>query len=400
MDNNNIPESSIESNGSAQKTDDNVIRGAFTDDGRARSLQPYVEILPSEWKGPPPEREWIVEGVFPAGTVAMLSGDGGVGKSLLLQMLLTAAATGKSWLGLPTKPCRAYGFFCEDDEDELWRRQDQINQHYGVASDDLVDLTYTSRVGMENVLMTFDRRTDHPKQTTVFNQLRAAVLTQGAEILVIDTVADVFGGNEIIRNQVRQFINRLRKLALEMAGGKGLVILTQHLSTIGMNTGTGLSGSTAWNNSVRSRLYLTRDKQSNDDGEEDNNCRILRGMKNNYGATGGKVKLRWENGLFRRTDGPGYDGQIERLAMESALVEIVTKIIKNGARPARKPNAQNSLVNIAQQPEHLGRRYKFESLCQAQDRLVKNGRLVSVWLGPPSKRYEFIRTPETRLPGE
>jgi hypothetical protein len=58
-----------------------------------------------------------------------------------------------------------------------------------------------------------------------------------------------------------------------------------------MASGSGTSGSTAWNNSVRSRLYLTQDDANPD-------ARILKFMKSNYGPKGEPMKLIWRNGLF------------------------------------------------------------------------------------------------------
>jgi len=45
---------------------------------------------------PIPARRWAVRDWIPHGTVTMLSGNGGVGKSLLTMQLLTAAAIGKT----------------------------------------------------------------------------------------------------------------------------------------------------------------------------------------------------------------------------------------------------------------------------------------------------------------
>ena len=61
-------------------------------------------------------------------------------------------------------------------------------------------------------------------------------------------------------------------------------MLLAHPSLTGMNTGTGTSGSTAWNNSVRSRLYLDRVRESGI--EPDPDARVLRTMKSNYGPVG------------------------------------------------------------------------------------------------------------------
>ncbi len=62
----------------------------------------------------------------------MLGGDGGIGKSLVAQQLLTAAAIGQRWLELPTRPCKGIGFFCEDDD---------IKNCFPETADDPNDLT-------------------------------------------------------------------------------------------------------------------------------------------------------------------------------------------------------------------------------------------------------------------
>jgi RecA-family ATPase len=52
-----------------------------------------------------------------------LYGAGGEGKTLLAQMLATACAVGGNWLGLTVKRCRSLLIFCDDDQDEMHRRQ-------------------------------------------------------------------------------------------------------------------------------------------------------------------------------------------------------------------------------------------------------------------------------------
>lgn len=65
-----------------------------------------------------PDRKWLVPGWLPIGHVATLYGDGGTGKSLLAQQLMTACAIGSCWLGLQTMHCPAYGVLCENSCDE------------------------------------------------------------------------------------------------------------------------------------------------------------------------------------------------------------------------------------------------------------------------------------------
>lgn len=120
--------------------------------------------------------------------------------------------------------------------------------------------------------------------------------------VVYDTHADLFGGNENARTQAQQFVSQLRGLALETGS---TALLLAHPSLSGMASGSGTSGSTAWSNNVRSRLYLDRVR---DDGiEVDPDARVLRTMKANYGPVGGEIRLRWHDGVFTTGDANGVE---------------------------------------------------------------------------------------------
>ncbi len=58
------------------------------------------------------------------------------------------------------------------------------------------------------------------------------------------------------------------------------VLLLSHPSLTGLNSGTGTSGSTAWNNSVRSRLYLQATSPD---------TRTLKVVKANHGKVGDEI---------------------------------------------------------------------------------------------------------------
>lgn len=223
----------------------------------------------------------------------MISGDGGIGKSLLMQQLVTAAAIGGYWLGKSVDQCPCVAIWCEDDRDELWRRQERINQHYGCSHTDLSNLTYIERCGEESILMDWGKYGNEEKFSTFYTQLTFEIINRKAKILILDTVSDVFGGNENYRNQVRRFIAALRKLAIRM---QGCVILTSHPSMAGRASGTGESGSTAWQNAVRCRMYLTSVKDAG------TNRRVLKTMKANQAKAGSEIQLEWDQGVFRLAD--------------------------------------------------------------------------------------------------
>ena len=152
-----------------------------------------------------PERRWLVPGWIPLRNVTMLGGDGGVGKSLVAMQLMTACTIGAKWLRSETMRCKTLGFFCEDEVDELHRRQDDINRHYGVEFADLEDMQWIERVGLDN-LLNGPTRDEGLQPTELYGRLMNLAVGFGAQLVIIDSLHDVFGGNENYRGDARQFI--------------------------------------------------------------------------------------------------------------------------------------------------------------------------------------------------
>ena len=251
---------------------------------------------------PVPEREWLIEHILVRDSVTLFSGAGGLGKSLLCLQLQVAYALGKNdWLGLelPGRRMKTLAIYCEDSPDEIHRRLYWVCRHQGVHFRDLGGrMLFLCRLGQQNnELVTFDGRGSHARRTALFHQIADIIRANEIAITIIDTASDTFGGNEIVRPQVRAFIQALTNLAMINHGG---VILTAHPSRTGLLDRTGLSGSTAWDASVRARIFLTRPKTDQDaDGDDRLTAeRVLKIMKSNYGPPGGKVKLRWERGVY------------------------------------------------------------------------------------------------------
>ncbi|MEX6979940.1 hypothetical protein AB2C28_31615, partial [Pseudomonas aeruginosa] len=93
----------------------------------------------------------------------------------------------------------------------------------------------------------------------------------------LDPLSDIYAGSEIDRGQVTTFVKGcLGRLAHEIGGS---VVVLAHPSQSGMSSGQGTSGSSAWSNAVRSRLYLSTLSDK---------ARELANMKLNYGPKGSK----------------------------------------------------------------------------------------------------------------
>ena len=256
---------------------------------------PFIDVMAWEDVEPPP-RDWLVQGRIPMETVSLVSGEGGIGKSVLLLQLLVATVLGRPWLNSLIEPSGpVVAMCCEDDADELHRRLYDICRFYEASFGQLAERGFylLSYAGRDAILAAPDKGAI-VRPTPLFHRFKRTLEEIRPRAFLIDTVADVFAGNENDRTHVRQFVTMMRGLAKDN-GSAG--IMTLHPSLTGISTGTGISGSTAWNNSVRAREYLTVPK--GDDGMPiDKNVRELTQHKNNYGPMAEPLLIRLKNGAF------------------------------------------------------------------------------------------------------
>jgi RecA-family ATPase len=191
----------------------------------------------------------------------------------------------------------------------------------------------------------------------------------------------VFAGNEIARQEARQFVGVLRGMAI---AEETAVALLAHPSLAGMANGSGTSGSTAWSNSVRSRLYLETIKD--DDGKEiDADLRVLRVKKSNYGPTGSEIRLRWSNGCFvRETPAGGFDKLVADTKAERVFLDLLGKLSAQGRDVSSKPSQSYAPAVFEKHPNAEGiRKREFAS---AMERLLMVGRILVEPVGPASRR--------------
>jgi len=326
---------------------------------------------------PVPPRRWHVPGMIPSGTVTLLSGDGGAGKSLIALQLAVATACDTTWLRQAVNVGNAIYISAEDDTDEIHRRLTAIGDVGKMGR-----LTLLSLAG-ENALLSapFDR-SGVLQQTSLFEAIDARIGTERPALLVLDTLADFFGGNENDRAQARQFIGMLRGLAIRH---ECAVLLLSHPSVSGMATGTGTSGSTAWNNSVRSRLYLSRVMDSAGNEPSPDN-RVLRTKKANYGRSGGEIAMLWHNGIFLGVDVP--TGAEMTAKAKSIFVKLLGQLTEQGRRVNASGGQTYAPRVFAAHPESEG--ITKRAFKNAMEKLLADSRVVMVETGPPSKRRNHL----------
>jgi RecA-family ATPase len=228
--------------------------------------------------------------------------------------------------------------------------------------------------------------------TSLFNQLFERACDIKPVHIGIDTSADVFGGNENDRTQVRQFAGLLRKLAI---AANTSVVLLSHPSLTGINTGTGLSGSTGWHNSVRARMYLTS-PAAEEDEQPDTDLREMRFKKNNYGPVSDSIVLRYRNGLFLPEHGvSGLDKIAREAKAEEVFLNLLKRFAAEGRNLSHNANSRTYAPTVfATETEAKQHHLRKTDLEAAMRRLFEAKKIYVENYGRPSRPYSRVAIKE------
>ena len=256
---------------------------------------------------PPPEFVW--DGYIPRGVVTLLGGHGGTGKSTIALMLAVCASVGRPLFGAEVKPCKVLFVSLEDSGAIARHRLANICKHWSI--DPLALLGGLHIVdGTEYPELFSAEGRGAGFLTDTYKEMSAIVQTEGIGLVIVDNASDAYGGDEIQRRQVRAF---MRALAMVIKPTNAGCFLLAHVDK---NTsrarkpegGEGYSGSTAWHNSSRSRLFLT----SGDDG-----LLTLEHQKSNLGRMCEPINLEWAK-----------DG-LPKLVSQSGMGDFLSSIASN-----------------------------------------------------------------------
>jgi RecA-family ATPase len=212
-------------------------------------------------------------------------------------------------------------------------------------------------------------------------------------LIVLDTLADLFPGDENSKLHTRQFVTLLRRLAL---GSEAAVVVLAHPSVAGMASGFGTSGNTAWNNSVRSRLYLERIFATGKDGklqEPDPTMRTLSNKKLNYGPSGTNFRLRWLDGVFVTDDrltlpAPAVEVEPDTSRAEEKFLELLAAFTAEGRKVSATPSGSYAPSLFAKDVRSDG--VSKQAFAKAMSVLFSAKAIVVEEHGPPSHRRSRI----------
>ncbi len=313
---------------------------AMADNQRKTALA--ASLLAVGWRGVPlwdldaadvPSKRWVLEGLVPEAEPTLLAGHGGAGKSMFALHFAVCVASGKPFFGIAVERRPVVYLSGEDDAETVRRRVQGILRQFGLCAADVagwltvIDATDAPELfGPQDVDGSSSRsRFRRVGPTDQYTKLRDAPCLAHGCLLIVDNASDTFAGDENSRPEVRAFVRALKAL---VKPHNGAVLLLAHVgkaTSRGQDQGNweAYSGSTAWHNSVRSRLFLK---------DEDDGGAVLWHQKSNHGRKREPLRLRrLDDGTFTAVEPLTQGAQSEARERERLLiVRLIAKRTQAG----------------------------------------------------------------------
>jgi RecA-family ATPase len=352
---------------------------------------PLVLVCPSAWQGLPiPPRRWLATDRIIANDAIILSGDGGGGKTTIaLQLAVSVAGDLGDWLGTTCQHGAVLFFSAEEPEEEMRRRLQSAARARSIEEHKLEQLHFHF-AEPDKCLLGIGRPNGPVIRTPLFEALRAAAIALRPALIVVDSIAATFGGNQNDRVHARTFVGLFRQLAREIDCA---VLLLDHPSLSGITNGTGRGGSVDWQNATRGRMYLETVTED-DAGAE----RVLTVKKTNYGKEGERILLRWQEGCFIPL---GTAPPPQQAAAERKVDELFLRLLEERNAQARYVTPSKA---VGYAPKELSAMsgaggVKAPAFAKAMERLLSSGQIIVETFGYASRqRQRLVPTTSNRLP--
>jgi RecA-family ATPase len=169
---------------------------------------------------------------------------------------------------------------------------------------------------------------------------------------------------------------------------EGSVTVLSHPSLQGINSGSGISGSTAWHGAFRFRQYLKGVKAT--DGEQsESDLREFEFKKNQYGPMGESMVLRYQHGLFLPEAGVS---DIEKAARtdkaEDVFMDLLRRFAGQNRNVSDKPTSPNyAPTAFAKEEDAKKHRLRKPELEKAMRDLFSADKIGINEYGRPSRPY-------------
>lgn len=246
-------------------------------------------------------QEFFWEGRVPLGTMTLMSGRGGVGKSTFALWMIAQAQAAQLPGDLGDEPVKVLYVSVEDD----WATQVKPRlEAVGANLDNVYNLQIGTTEGENG-----ERNPNLPEEVP---QIAAAVRESGAHIVIFDPIASVVEGDDHKREFVRAVTDPLNRMAAETGCA---VVGIMHFRKGGGNASDAMSGSHAWRDAARSVLLFARD--------DDRDVVVVSQDKGNYSATSAvSMEYRLLDSLVPLDDGEvGHYPRVEMLGESATSVQ-------------------------------------------------------------------------------
>jgi RecA-family ATPase len=272
---------------------------------RIRGTGPVLNPLTWSMIGEPAPRRWLIEQWLPAGSVALLTGEGGAGKSRLALQLAAGIASTRpdtaTWIegadaprignAVPDGGTPVVYATWEDRADEMARRLSQISGEAAPwCEPQALDNLQILDLAGYGPLWATTNRFDGPSLTPLGRAVRQVVEGYGAGLLILDSLAAVYGANENDRGQVRDFMASWDAWA---TSADCTVLIIGHPP----KSAAGYSGSTDWHSAARARWEISKESPnaSTKGARQDPSHWQLAMVKSNYAPEPPSLCLDWDH---------------------------------------------------------------------------------------------------------
>lgn len=234
----------------------------------------------------------IVDRWTPENEIALLGSHGGSGKSYVALNIAVHVALGLPFGGLITKQVNVVFYSAEDPAQVLRHRLRKLCRALNIDLKSLDGKLHLLDASDIDPTLHRGKVFGATKtETTALQHLAKYIDKHDIRFCIIDNASDTFDDDEIKRSAVKTFIRSIRT---HLARPYRAVLLLAHINKMNARGGKNAdsedySGSTAWHNSVRSRLSLNSDKASG--------VMTITQHKANLGELALPVTLEWINGV-------------------------------------------------------------------------------------------------------
>src|SRR5262249_32207230 len=244
-----------------------------------------------------------------------------------------------------------------------------------------------SFAGRDAVLATVNR-SGKIEPTTLYKQLLEAAGDIKPKSITIASCANVFTGDENNRSQVQQLVGLLTRMAITADGS---VVLISHPSLTGINSDSGISGTTQWHASVRARFYMKSPKP-NPDEQPDTDLREIVFKKNQYGPVSESIALRYANGMFLPLPSTStFDKAAHDAKTESLFLQLLARITERGENISPKPTANMSAPSVfVKEPEAKTNGINKKDFENAMVRLLDTNKIHLASYGPACRETKRL----------